>query len=103
MTVHNLYLFDRNGACLHYSEWNRKKQAGISKEEVSPPPATTGPTWEGGRRGEHCPLHALRGLGQAPLRGGGVSWTLRIIIIIIIYIKYETQSTEHSKMHHKYH
>ncbi|KAM6452292.1 trafficking protein particle complex subunit 1 [Liasis olivaceus] len=33
MTVHNLYLFDRNGACLHYSEWNRKKQAGISKEE----------------------------------------------------------------------
>ncbi|XP_059524686.1 trafficking protein particle complex subunit 1 isoform X2 [Myotis daubentonii] len=33
MTVHNLYLFDRNGVCLHYSEWHRKKQAGISKEE----------------------------------------------------------------------
>ncbi|XP_026093207.1 trafficking protein particle complex subunit 1-like [Carassius auratus] len=33
MTVHNLYIFDCNGSCLHYSEWNRKKQAGISKEE----------------------------------------------------------------------
>ncbi|XP_018589292.1 trafficking protein particle complex subunit 1 [Scleropages formosus] len=33
MTVHNLYVFDRSGVCLHYSEWNRKKQAGISKDE----------------------------------------------------------------------
>ncbi|XP_015260188.1 trafficking protein particle complex subunit 1 isoform X2 [Cyprinodon tularosa] len=33
MTVHNLYIFDRNGSCLFYNEWNRKKQAGISKEQ----------------------------------------------------------------------
>lgn len=42
MTVHNLYLFDRNGVCLHYSEWHRKKQAGISKEEVTRGPRATG-------------------------------------------------------------
>jgi len=33
MTVFNFYIFDRNGACLYYAEWNRKKQSGISIEE----------------------------------------------------------------------
>lgn len=34
MTIHNLYIFDRAGTCLHYSEWHRRRQAGIPKEEV---------------------------------------------------------------------
>ncbi|KAM6307806.1 trafficking protein particle complex subunit 1 isoform 2-T2 [Podargus strigoides] len=33
MTIHNLYIFDRGGTCLHYSEWHRRRQAGIPKEE----------------------------------------------------------------------
>ncbi|XP_049648512.1 trafficking protein particle complex subunit 1 [Accipiter gentilis] len=33
MTIHNLYIFDRAGTCLHYSEWHRRRQAGIPKEE----------------------------------------------------------------------
>lgn len=33
MTIHNLYIFDRSGSCLHYSEWHRRRQTGIPKEE----------------------------------------------------------------------
>ena len=33
MTIFNFYLFDRNGTCLYYAEWSRKKQLTMSKEE----------------------------------------------------------------------
>lgn len=33
MTIYNLYIFDKYGTLLHYAEWNRIKQSGITKEE----------------------------------------------------------------------
>lgn len=33
--IYNLYIFDKYGTLLHYAEWNRLKQSGITKDEVS--------------------------------------------------------------------
>lgn len=34
MTIFNFYLFNRDGACILYKEWNREKKAGMSMEQV---------------------------------------------------------------------
>lgn len=33
--IYNLYIFDKTGKLLFYTEWNRSKESGISKDEVS--------------------------------------------------------------------
>jgi trafficking protein particle complex subunit 1 len=33
MTVYNLYIFNREGQCIYYKEWNRTKQSGLSQEQ----------------------------------------------------------------------
>lgn len=34
MTIHNLYIFSKNGTLLYYAEWNRLNKSGITKGEV---------------------------------------------------------------------
>jgi len=33
MTIHNIYIFDRQGVLIFYGEWNRKKQSGMTRDE----------------------------------------------------------------------
>lgn len=35
MTIYNMYIFDKYGTLMYYGEWNRVKQSGITREEVS--------------------------------------------------------------------
>lgn len=34
MTIHDLHIFARNGTCLFYKEWQRKKSSNMPKDEV---------------------------------------------------------------------
>ena len=34
MTIFNMYMFDRNGVLIYYGEWNRKRQSGMTIDEV---------------------------------------------------------------------
>jgi hypothetical protein len=33
MAIYNLYIFNRDGLCIYYKEWNRTKQSGLSQDQ----------------------------------------------------------------------
>ncbi|XP_053825567.1 trafficking protein particle complex subunit 1, partial [Vidua macroura] len=33
MTIHNLYIFERGGRCLFYSEWHRRRSPGLAQDQ----------------------------------------------------------------------